>query len=50
MSRPKFDIRTVLEPLTRLRVLLHQEIGQKQDIVNYVIKVVHSDRMMRRWR
>jgi hypothetical protein len=48
MSRPKFDIRTVLEPLTRL--LLHQEIGQKQDIVNYVIKVVHSDRMMRRWR
>jgi septum formation topological specificity factor MinE len=49
-SRPEFDIRTVLEPLTRLRVSLHQEIGQKQDIVDYITKVVHSDRMMRRWR
>jgi hypothetical protein len=49
-SRPEFDIRAALEPLTRLRVSLHQEIGQKQDIVDYITKVVHSDRMMRRWR
>jgi hypothetical protein len=49
-SRPEFDIRTVLEPLTRLRVSLHEETGQKQDIVDYITKVVHSDRMMRRWR
>jgi hypothetical protein len=49
-SRPEFDIRTVLEPLTRLRVSLHEEIGQKQDIVDYITNVVQSDRSMRRWR
>jgi hypothetical protein len=49
-SRPEFDIRAVLEPLTRLRVCLHEEIGQKQDIVDYVTKVVQSDRTMQRWR
>jgi hypothetical protein len=50
MSRPEFDIWAVLEPLSRLRVCLHEESGQKQDIENYVAKVVRSDRMMRRWR
>jgi hypothetical protein len=49
-SRPEFDIRAVLEPLTTLRVSLHEESGQKQDIMDYVTKVVHSDRKMRSWR
>jgi hypothetical protein len=49
-SRPEFDIRIVLEPLTSLQVSLHLESGQKQDIVDYVTTVVYSDRRMRRWR
>jgi NACHT domain len=49
-SRPEIDIRTVLEPLTSLQVSLHLESGQKQDILDYVTKVVHSDRRMRKWR
>jgi len=49
-SRPEIDIRTVLEPLTSLHVSLHDEAGQKQDILNYIKNVVHSDRQMRRWR
>lgn len=49
-SRPEFDIQTVLEPLTSLHVSLHDEGGQKQDILDYIGTVVHSDRRMRRWR
>ena len=49
-SRPEIDIRTVLEPLTSLRVSLHDETGQKEDIVEYVISVVHSDTRMGKWR
>jgi len=33
-SRPEVDIRLVLEPLTTLKISLHDEIGQKKDIVN----------------
>jgi hypothetical protein len=50
MSRPEIDIQTVLEPLTSFSVSLHNEIGQKQDILNYISAFVHSDRRMRRWR
>jgi hypothetical protein len=49
-SRPEIDIRRALEPLTSLRVSLHDQSGQKQDIVNYVTSVVQSDLKMRRWR
>jgi hypothetical protein len=49
-SRPEIDIKIVLEPLTSLRVSLHDENGQKSDIRDYVSSVVHSDRKMRRWR
>ena len=49
-SRPESDIRTVLEPLTSLRMSLHDQTGQKRDILNYINKVVHSDHRMRRWR
>ena len=49
-SRPEFDIRTVLEPLAPFRVSLHDETGQKKDILDYVSAVVHSDRKMRKWR
>ena len=49
-SRPEIDIRIVLEPLTSLRVSLHEETGQKKDIVDYIISVVHSDTRMSKWR
>ncbi len=44
------DIRTVLEPLTTLKVSLHDETGQKEDIIAYINSMVHSHRSMRRWR
>ena len=49
-SRPEVDIRNVLEPLTSLRVSLHDETGQKQDILDYISSVVHKDRRMRKWK
>jgi hypothetical protein len=49
-SRPEIDIRMVLEPLTSLRISLHDESGQKEDIIKYIKSAVRSDRRMRRWR
>ena len=49
-SRPEYDIRTTLEPLATQQVSLHDECGQKQDIIDYVTSVVHSDEKMKRWR
>ena len=49
-SRPEMDIRMVLEPLTSLNISLHDQIGQKEDIIAYIRSVVRSDWRMRRWR
>ena len=49
-SRPEMDIRVVLEPLTFLSISLHEESGQKEDIIKYIKSVVYSDRNMRRWK
>jgi hypothetical protein len=51
-SRPEVDIRNVLEPLTSSsnRISLHDESGQKTDIVDYINSVVRSDRKMKKWR
>ena len=51
-SRPEIDIRNVLEPLTSLRVSLHDQSGQKKDIADYVRSVVYSDaeEIIRRWK
>ena len=49
-SRPEMDIRLVLETLTTLKISLHDEIGQKEDIIAYIKFTVRSDRSMRRWR
>jgi hypothetical protein len=48
-SRPEMDIRLVLEPLTTLKISLHDEIGQKKDIVEYINSIVRSDAGMQRW-
>ena len=49
-SRPEVDIRISIEPLTSNRISLHDETGQKEDIVEFVRSVVNSDKNMRRWR
>jgi hypothetical protein len=49
-SRPEIDIRRALEPLTSLRVSLHEQSGQRRDIIEYVTSVVRSDPKMRQWR
>jgi hypothetical protein len=49
-SRPEMDIRMVLELLTPVEISLHDEIGQKEDIIKYINSVVHSDRNIRRWK
>jgi hypothetical protein len=51
-SRPEADIRAVLQPLAFLSVSLHDESGQKADIVDYIRSVVNSSSSaaMRRWR
>ncbi len=48
-SRPEMDIRLVLEPLTTLKISLHDEIGQKRAITEYINSIIRSDRNMRRW-
>jgi hypothetical protein len=48
-SRPKQDIRVVLERLTEQPVSLHDESGLQEDISNYVSSFVCSNRRMQRW-
>ena len=48
-SRPEMDIRVILDPLTTLKISLHDETGQKEDILKYIKSVVYSDRNMQRW-
>jgi hypothetical protein len=51
-SRPEIDIRHILEPLASHRISLHDQTGQKQDIMDYVRSVVYSasEPIIRRWR
>ena len=49
-SRPEIDIRATLDLLVTQQMSLHDESGQKQDIINYVISVLHSDKKMMKWR
>ena len=51
-SRPEINIRDVIVPLTSLRVSLHEQTGQKEDIADYVRSVVYSNSepIIRRWK
>ena len=42
-------MQVVLEPLSSFSMSLHDEIGQKQDIRNYIWEIVHTDQNMRGW-
>jgi hypothetical protein len=48
-SRPEIDIKDVLSPLTFRAISLHDEIGQMEDINNYIKSVVSTNRSMRKW-
>jgi hypothetical protein len=48
-SRPEPEIKVIFDPLAFLSISLHDEIGQMQDIENYIRSVVNKDRIMRRW-
>jgi hypothetical protein len=51
-SRPEIDIQDVISPLTSLRVSLHDQTGQKNDIADYVRSIVYSNSepIIRRWK
>ena len=49
-SRPEADIEEVLRPMAFFSVSLHDETGQKRDIMDYISSAVQSDRKMRKWR
>ena len=51
-SRPEIDIRANLGRLALHSVSLHDQSGQREDIVNYVNCVIYSESetMMKRWR
>ena len=49
-SRPETDIRDVLEPLATHSVPIQNQVGQRQDIIDYITSVVRSHKEMRRWR
>jgi hypothetical protein len=42
-SRPEVDIKAVLDHLVFHSISLHDEEGQKQDILDYITSVVHTD-------
>jgi len=49
-SRPEVDIRSSLEHLTSHCMSLHDEGGQRKDIVDYLKHVIETDTKMGRWR
>ena len=51
-SRPEIDIQDVISPLTSLRVSLHDQTGQKDDIAYYVRSIIYSnfEPIIRRWK
>jgi hypothetical protein len=48
-SRPEANIKDVLEPLAFRSVSLHDEIGQKEDIKEYIKSVVDTHQNMQNW-
>ena len=48
-SRPEFDIKAILEPLAFRSVSLHDEGGQKKDIMEYIESIVNTNKNMKNW-
>jgi hypothetical protein len=49
-SRPEIDIRNRLEPLTSLRLSLHDQTGHQEDISQYINSEVNFIAHNKRWR
>lgn len=49
-SRPEIDIKVVLDPLVLRSVSLHDEMGQMEDIDNYIKWAISTDPRNRRWK
>jgi len=49
-SRPEADVQVALKSLATHSISLHDEQGQKKDIVDYVRRIVYSDRKMQSWK
>ena len=51
-SRPEIDIGAVLEPLMFHPISIHEQMGQKKDIEDYIRAFVYADSVteMKRWR
>ena len=49
-SRPEIDIRNRIEPLTSLRVSLHDQTGHQEDIAKYIKSEVNFIANDKRWR
>jgi hypothetical protein len=48
-SRPEVDIKAILDPLAFRSVSLHDESGQKHDIVKYIESTVNTHKNMQNW-
>jgi len=48
-SRPEVDIKAILEPLAFRSVSLHDESGQKYDIMKYIESIVNTNKNMQNW-
>jgi len=48
-SRPEVDIEAILEPLAFRSVSLHDESGQKDDIMKYIKSTVNTNKNMQNW-
>jgi len=48
-SRPEVDIKAILEPLAFRSVSLHDESGQKDDIMKYIGSTVNTNKNMQNW-
>src|SRR6266403_2453714 len=48
--RPDTDIKDVLDPLVLYSVSLHDEIGQKSDIEEYIKSVINTNPKNKRWK
>ena len=49
-SRPETDIKNVLDPLIFRSVSLHDESGQKKDIIGYIESVINTSRKNKKWK
>jgi len=48
-SRPEVDIKAILEPLAFRSISLHDEQGQKEDIIKYIESIVNTNKNMKTW-